>query len=203
MACPCSDTPSSRRRRSTPASPSPRSAMSRARWIGSASISRTDRGPPDQSRVPRRPGQEPGCRRRLSRPRGGMARGQRRSREPPGHSPGVMSAIETCRTAALGGHVERCEDCAHERIAYNSCLMGKIRNGESIGTDIGFAGFRGLCGPHYGTAWRLGVSGGRKEPSRDATERWPLRLRVCWWDRRAHIFWWLSWWCASTRVIGH
>ena len=33
----------------------------------------------------------------------------------------VMSAIETCRTAALGGHVERCEDCAHQRIAYNSC----------------------------------------------------------------------------------
>jgi hypothetical protein len=33
----------------------------------------------------------------------------------------VMSAIETCRTAALGGHVERCQDCAHERIAYNSC----------------------------------------------------------------------------------
>ena len=32
----------------------------------------------------------------------------------------VMSAIESCRTAALGGHVERCEDCAHERIAYNS-----------------------------------------------------------------------------------
>jgi hypothetical protein len=33
----------------------------------------------------------------------------------------VMSAIETCRTAALGGHVERCEDCAHTQIAYNSC----------------------------------------------------------------------------------
>jgi len=33
----------------------------------------------------------------------------------------VMSAIETCRTAALGGHVERCEDCSHVRIAYNSC----------------------------------------------------------------------------------
>src|SRR6516164_3311269 len=33
----------------------------------------------------------------------------------------VMSAIETCRTSALGGHVERCEDCAHERITYNSC----------------------------------------------------------------------------------
>jgi len=33
----------------------------------------------------------------------------------------AMSAIETCRTAALGGHVERCEDCDHSRIAYNSC----------------------------------------------------------------------------------
>ena len=33
----------------------------------------------------------------------------------------VMSAIESCRTAALGGHVARCEDCAYEHIAYNSC----------------------------------------------------------------------------------
>jgi Putative transposase/Transposase zinc-binding domain len=33
----------------------------------------------------------------------------------------AMSAIESCRTAALGGHVARCEDCAHTRIAYNSC----------------------------------------------------------------------------------
>ena len=32
-----------------------------------------------------------------------------------------MRAIETCRTAALGGHVERCGHCAHQRIAYNSC----------------------------------------------------------------------------------
>ena len=33
----------------------------------------------------------------------------------------VMSAIEHCRTAALGGHIEACEDCGHWRIAYNSC----------------------------------------------------------------------------------
>jgi len=32
-----------------------------------------------------------------------------------------MSAIESCRTAALGGHVARCQDCAHTAIAYNSC----------------------------------------------------------------------------------
>lgn len=33
----------------------------------------------------------------------------------------AMTAIERCRTAALGGHVERCGDCGHQRIAYNSC----------------------------------------------------------------------------------
>src|SRR5271154_4547500 len=33
----------------------------------------------------------------------------------------VMSAIENCRTAALGGHVARCEQCAHSQISYNSC----------------------------------------------------------------------------------
>src|SRR6188768_1556664 len=33
----------------------------------------------------------------------------------------VISAIKACRTAALGGHVARCEDCPHALIAYNSC----------------------------------------------------------------------------------
>ena len=33
----------------------------------------------------------------------------------------VMAAIEACRTAALGGHVEQCDDCGMVRIAYNSC----------------------------------------------------------------------------------
>ena len=35
----------------------------------------------------------------------------------------VMSAIENCRTAELGGHVARCENekCGHTQIAYNSC----------------------------------------------------------------------------------
>jgi hypothetical protein len=33
----------------------------------------------------------------------------------------VMSAIESCRTAALGGHVTRCQDCSYTTIAYNSC----------------------------------------------------------------------------------
>ena len=42
---------------------------------------------------------------------GHLSRGQRR----------VMGAIETCRSAALGGHVEQCNDCGRLRIAYNSC----------------------------------------------------------------------------------
>ena len=33
----------------------------------------------------------------------------------------VMKRIELCRTAALGGHVETCDNCGHTRNAYNSC----------------------------------------------------------------------------------
>jgi hypothetical protein len=33
----------------------------------------------------------------------------------------VMSAIEACRTEALGGHVAGCAECGHQHIAYNSC----------------------------------------------------------------------------------
>jgi hypothetical protein len=33
----------------------------------------------------------------------------------------AMRAIELCRTAPLGGHAERCDECGHQRIAYNSC----------------------------------------------------------------------------------
>ena len=48
----------------------------------------------------------------------------------------VMGAITACRTAALGGHVARCENekCAYTQIAYNSCLMGKAGNGELAAT---------------------------------------------------------------------
>ena len=36
----------------------------------------------------------------------------------------VLRSIESCRTAALGGHLEHCDQCGHERNAYNSCVMG-------------------------------------------------------------------------------
>ena len=33
----------------------------------------------------------------------------------------VLNALEKCRTAALGGHVDACDSCGHVRISYNSC----------------------------------------------------------------------------------
>jgi len=45
----------------------------------------------------------------------------RASRRLPRQQLRVMRAIETCRTAALGGHVEQCGHCSHIRVSYNSC----------------------------------------------------------------------------------
>ena len=39
----------------------------------------------------------------------------------PKHHHDVLNALERCRTAALGGHVDVCDHCGHERISYNSC----------------------------------------------------------------------------------
>lgn len=39
----------------------------------------------------------------------------------------VLDAVERCRTAALGGHVDVCLACGHERPSYNSCLMESAR----------------------------------------------------------------------------
>ena len=80
----------------------------------------------------------------------------------------VMSAIESCRTAALGGHVMRCEDCAHTLISYNSCLMGKFRNGELATVSAAAKPKTDACVPHYGLALSkaMSLSGGRKEPLR-------------------------------------
>jgi hypothetical protein len=38
----------------------------------------------------------------------------------------VLRAIKRCRTAALGGHVDRCSGCNHSAISFNSCLMGSL-----------------------------------------------------------------------------
>ena len=80
----------------------------------------------------------------------------------------VMSAIETCRTAALGGHIEGCEECGHRRIAYNSCLMGKFRNGELARGRGGILRLNHGRALHYDLALSIAISlsGGRKDPFR-------------------------------------
>jgi hypothetical protein len=44
----------------------------------------------------------------------------------------VMTAIEQCRTAALGGHVEQCDQCGHTRVWYNSCGNRHCPNCQSL-----------------------------------------------------------------------
>jgi hypothetical protein len=38
----------------------------------------------------------------------------------------VLRAIERCRTAALGGHLDQCSRCGHQAISFNSCLMESL-----------------------------------------------------------------------------
>jgi hypothetical protein len=40
----------------------------------------------------------------------------------------VLRAIERCRTAALGGHLDECTRCGHRAISFNSCLMESFFN---------------------------------------------------------------------------
>src|SRR5271163_4063776 len=80
----------------------------------------------------------------------------------------VMTAIEQCRTAALVGHVEQCDACGHQRIWYNSCLMGKFRNGEFVHDRLGATRSSGGRALHYdlSRSRAMSLSGARKEPLR-------------------------------------
>ncbi len=55
----------------------------------------------------------------------------------------VMSAIESCRTAVLGGHVAACTKCSHQHIAYNSCrnrCQSQSKMGPCRGVKMGHFG---------------------------------------------------------------
>jgi hypothetical protein len=77
----------------------------------------------------------------------------------------VMSAIESCRTAALGGHVARCEKCARTHIVYNSCrnrhcpwldklTMRVLGRGRASPSRGGTTGSRGATATRQ-SRWRL------------------------------------------------
>ncbi|MGA9548830.1 MAG: transposase zinc-binding domain-containing protein, partial [Rhodomicrobium sp.] len=66
----------------------------------------------------------------------------------------AMAAIEACRTAELGGHVARCEDCGHAVISYNSCVMCTSSNGELTRLLPHFPVHRRTFTLHYTTPLR-------------------------------------------------
>jgi hypothetical protein len=47
----------------------------------------------------------------------------------------ALHDIVACRTAALGGHVEECDQCAHRTIAYNSCRNRHCPNCQSAARE--------------------------------------------------------------------
>ena len=117
MNCVRSATPSSTRRHATRTSPPICSGRSRARSIACCRRGQSRRSRRHKRRLVARPALEVAD---IFRDHGAAWRDANR-----GHVSldqlKVMTAIERCRTAALGGHVERCEDCGHTLIAYNSC----------------------------------------------------------------------------------
>jgi Transposase zinc-binding domain len=48
----------------------------------------------------------------------------------------VMTAIERCRTAALGGHVEQCDQCGHQRISFNGSFAESVGDIEVISARV-------------------------------------------------------------------
>src|SRR5271166_5042408 len=79
----------------------------------------------------------------------------------------VMSAIERCRTAALGGHVERCENCSHTIIAYNSCRNRHCPKCQSVAAWEWLAERETelLPVPYHHRRYRLSEQGRRLRPA--------------------------------------
>ncbi len=75
----------------------------------------------------------------------------------------VMKAIEICRTAKLGGHVERCQDCEHTRVAFNSCRNRHCSKcqGQSAATWLAAREAELLPVPYFHLVFRLPAALGR------------------------------------------
>src|SRR6516165_10024842 len=88
----------------------------------------------------------------------------------------VMTAIEVCRTAVLGGHLEQCDHCGHQRNAYNSCADRHCPKCQSL-ARAPYLGFQSapspppaLCGP-----WRRSGCGWQ---SMDCLPGWVFLVRA-------------------------
>jgi Transposase zinc-binding domain len=105
----------------------------------------------------------------------------------------VMSAIEQCRTAALGGHVLRCSGCEHIEVTYNSCLMGSFVLWREEPPERARGGLR----TPFNSPLKLGPKHGDYLVGRP--KRTPAQMR---WDDRVEGFELLSWISASVDFSG-
>jgi len=83
----------------------------------------------------------------------------------------VMTAIEVCRTAALGGHLERCDSCSYERPCYDSCRDRHCPKCQSLARAEWVEKRKA----------EIGVGGA-------AEQKTGLRMAGARWDRRASFF---------------
>ena len=93
---------------------------------------------------------------------GHLSRAQRR----------VMGAIEACRTAALGGHVEQCDGCGQIRIAYNSCRNRHCPKCQGLARAEWLADRQADLLPVAVLPCRLYRAGARSPRSPSRTRRW-------------------------------
>src|SRR6201987_952047 len=81
----------------------------------------------------------------------------------------VMTAIEVCRTAVLGGHLEQCDHCGHQRNAYNSCGDRHCQNASPLPALNGSKIANPSCWTRSTSTW--------SSPSRNRLPQSPIRTR--------------------------
>ena len=104
-------------------------------------------------------------------------------REAHGHAMGsaqrrVMRAIEVCRTAVLGGHVDQCDRCGHRRISYNSCANRHCNKSQSLARAKWLAKHSAQLSPTHCTARSLSASPLKRLISKAPALQMPQNLRV-------------------------
>ena len=108
----------------------------------------------------------------------------------------VMSAIEQCRTAALGGHLLRCDGCGTDQLAYNSCrnrhcpkcqssaakrwlVAGRCCQQKRTSENVCDAGDRVRAGYSWRRRFRIGTSAlGRRHPAQNDKRTPPTRCET-------------------------
>ncbi|WP_205739190.1 transposase zinc-binding domain-containing protein [Halocella sp. SP3-1] len=57
----------------------------------------------------------------------------------------VVRALMNCRTSALGGHLDKCEECGHIKVSYNSCRNRNCPKCQGMNENSGFLNNRLIC----------------------------------------------------------